>query len=43
MESWKKSVGSAGKDFRALKVWQKAHPLTLAVDQLTAGFPREEL
>jgi len=31
------------KDFRELKVWQKAHQLTLAVYQLTAGFPREEL
>lgn len=31
------------KDFRELKVWQKAHELTLAVYQVTAGFPREEL
>ena len=31
------------KDFRELKVWQKAHELTLAVYQLTASFPREEL
>jgi len=31
------------KDFHDLKVWQKAHQLTLAVYQLTAGFPREEL
>jgi four helix bundle protein len=31
------------KDFRELKVWQKAHQLTLAVYQLTASFPREEL
>ena len=31
------------KDFRELKVWQKAHQLTLAIYQLTAGFPREEL
>lgn len=30
------------KDFRELKVWQKAHELTLAVYQLTATFPREE-
>jgi four helix bundle protein len=30
------------KDFRQLKVWQKAHELTLAVYQLTATFPREE-
>ena len=35
--------GYAVKDFRELKVWQKAHQLTLAVYQLTAGFPREEL
>jgi four helix bundle protein len=30
------------KDFRELKVWQKAHQLTLAVYQLTATFPPEE-
>jgi len=33
----------AVKDFNNLKVWQKAHQLTLAVYQLTASFPREEL
>lgn len=31
------------KDFRDLKVWQKAHQLTLAVYQITATLPREEL
>jgi four helix bundle protein len=31
------------KDFHELKVWQKAHQLTLTVYQITAGFPREEL
>jgi four helix bundle protein len=31
------------KDFHGLKVWQKAHELTLAVYQVTASFPREEL
>lgn len=31
------------KDFHELKVWQKAHQLTLAVYQVTAAFPREEL
>ena len=30
------------RDFRELKVWQKAHQLTLAIYQTTAGFPREE-
>jgi four helix bundle protein len=30
------------KDFHELNVWQKAHELTLAVYQVTAGFPREE-
>lgn len=35
--------GYAVKDFRELKVWQKAPELTLAVYQLTATFPREEL
>jgi four helix bundle protein len=32
----------AVKDFHELKVWQKAHQLTLAVYQITAAFPREE-
>ena len=31
------------KDFHELKVWQKAHQLTLAVYRNTAGFPRQEL
>jgi four helix bundle protein len=31
------------KDFRELKVWEKAHGLTLAVYQATGSFPREEL
>jgi four helix bundle protein len=31
------------KDFHELKVWQKAHHLTLAVYQITITFPREEL
>ncbi|MBI2822890.1 MAG: four helix bundle protein [Acidobacteria bacterium] len=31
------------KDFHHLKVWQRAHQLTLAVYQITATFPREEL
>jgi four helix bundle protein len=31
------------KDFRELKVWQKAHQLTLAIYQNTNAFPREEL
>jgi four helix bundle protein len=31
------------KDFRDLKVGQKAHPLTLAIYRITASFPREEL
>jgi four helix bundle protein len=35
--------GSGVKDFRELKVWQKAHDLTLAVYRVTAAFPREEL
>jgi hypothetical protein len=30
------------KDFHELKVWQKAHQLTLAVYRITATFPREE-
>jgi four helix bundle protein len=31
------------KDFRELKVWEKAHQLTLAVYQATAAFPKAEL
>jgi four helix bundle protein len=31
------------KDFRNLKVWEKAHCLTLAVYKATGRFPREEL
>jgi four helix bundle protein len=31
------------RDFRELKVWQKAHRLTLAVYQITSGFSWEEL
>src|SRR5271155_2757375 len=31
------------KDFRQLKVWDKAHALTLGIYRATAGFPREEL
>jgi four helix bundle protein len=30
------------KDFRQLKVWDKAHQLTLEIYRATAGFPREE-
>ncbi len=30
------------KAFRDLKVWRKAHDLTLAVYKATAGFPKEE-
>jgi four helix bundle protein len=31
------------KDFRQLKVWQKAHQLTLAIYQVTGSFPRDEI
>lgn len=31
------------QDFRNLKVWQKAHELTLLIYKLTIDFPREEL
>ena len=31
------------KDFRDLKVWDKAHRLTLAVYKASKSFPREEL
>jgi four helix bundle protein len=31
------------EDFKNLKVWSKAHKLTLAVYQLTRMFPRDEI
>ncbi len=31
------------KNFRDLKVWEKAHKLTLDVYRLTRDFPREEV
>ena len=31
------------KDFRDLKVWEKAHALTLNVYRATASFPRDEI
>ena len=31
------------KNFRDLKVWQKAHALTLRVYEVTKRFPKEEL
>jgi four helix bundle protein len=31
------------KDFRSLKVWEKAHAVTLAVYRSTAQFPKQEL
>lgn len=31
------------KDFKKLKVWEKAHALTLRIYQATKSFPREEL
>jgi four helix bundle protein len=30
------------KDFRQLKVWQRAHQLTLEIYRITASFPRSE-
>ena len=30
------------KDFCQLKVWEKAHQLTMAIYQITATFPREQ-
>lgn len=35
--------GPQVKDFRQLKVWDKAHQLTLQVYQATAHFPRDEM
>jgi four helix bundle protein len=35
--------GLAMRDFRQIKVWEKAHRLTLEIYKTTARFPREEL
>ncbi len=34
--------GGAVRDFRQLKVWDKAHHLTLEIYRVTANFPRAE-
>lgn len=31
------------KDFRSLKVWEKAHDLTLKIYKSTANFPKQEM
>jgi len=31
------------RDFRQIRVWEKAHQLTLEIYKLTAHFPKEEL
>ena len=31
------------KDFRSLKVWEKAHALTLAIYKSTSSFPKQEI
>lgn len=31
------------RDFRELKVWEKAHLLTLKIYNVTKGYPKEEL
>ena len=31
------------KDFRTLKVWEKAHELTLAIYKATEKFPKQEI
>ena len=31
------------KDFRTLKVWEKAHALTLAIYKSTESFPKQEM
>ena len=39
----KKVKGDVVHDFRELKVWNKAHQLTVAIYRTTREFPREEL
>ena len=44
MDEFKKIKGVIKmKDFRNLKVWEKAHQLTLAIYKNTKSFPKEEL
>ena len=31
------------RDFRSVKVWQKAHKMVLAIYKATVSFPREEV
>ena len=31
------------KDFRTLKVWEKAHALTLSIYKSTENFPKQEM
>jgi four helix bundle protein len=31
------------EDFKKLKVWSKAHELTLLIDQRTRSFPKDEM
>jgi four helix bundle protein len=38
---WKRKANV--KDFRTLKVWERAHVLALSVYRLTQGFPKEEM
>jgi 23S rRNA-intervening sequence protein len=42
-DRWKSRDGRDVKDFNELKVWQKAHELTLAIYRVTVDFPRAEL
>jgi four helix bundle protein len=35
--------GGNVQDFRNLKVWEKAHPLTLDIYKASKSFPREEM
>jgi four helix bundle protein len=37
------SARARTRDFRSLKVWERAHQLTLGVYRSTGSFPREEL
>src|SRR5215218_10429363 len=37
------AVRSKGRNFRELKVWEKAHRLTLDAYRRTSGFPRDEV
>ena len=42
-ETFSLELGVSMRDFRTLRIWEKAHQLTLMIYKDTAGFPKSEL